>query len=340
MITKLGLGLVSALALLIPANAALAATKIRVSETGIQQYRIVLYAAMINGYFANEGLDVELVDTRAGADSMKLLASGATQFESSVPLDIVNARKQGLDIKAIAMLDQRLNNSIIVQKSLAGQIKSFADIGNHTVGVASIGSGQWQAAALVAKQAGIDPEKLNFIATGPDLAQAAFESGRIDVLSFNDPLDIALVDAGKGDFLVDFTDDATHKKLVGDQILFTDIAVTADYMKANPQIVQSFVNAIQKGMVWVKAHSPEEWADLLQKNNYFNTMDKAVLVKSLQRMASGVPESAMVTPEAVKSFLDMSDSLGLLKGDEGLTLPLTFEAMVDNSYAKAAIAAQ
>jgi len=203
--------------------------------------------------------------------------------------------------------------------------------------VASIGSGQWQAAAILAKQAGIDPEKINFIATGPDLAQQAFEAGRVDVLSFNDPLDIALVDQGKAVFMVDFTDDATHKKLIGDQILFTDIAVTADYMKSNPQTVQSFVNAIQKGIVWAKAHSPQEWADMLQSHKFFDTMDKAILVKSLQRMASGIPDSAVVTPGSVKTFLDMSASLNLLKGDEGLALPMTFEAMVDNSFAEKAV---
>jgi NitT/TauT family transport system substrate-binding protein len=338
MLTRFGPVLLGAMALLLPVATATAATKVRVSETGIQQYRLVLYAAIINGYFADEGLDVEVVDARSGADSMKLLVSNAVQFESSVPLDIVNARKQGLDVKAVAMLDQRLNNSIIVQSSLANQIKSFADIGNHTIGVSAVGSGQWQAAALLAKQVGIDPEKLNFIAVGPDLAQGAFEAKRVDVLSFNDPLDIALVDSGEASFLVDFTDDATHRKLIGDKILFTDIAANSDFVKSNPEVVQSFVNGIQKGVAWVHQHTPQEWAALLQSHDYFTTLDTALLTKSLQRMASGIPDSAVVTPDSIKTFLDMSASLDLLKGEEGISLPMTFEAMVDNSFAQKAAA--
>lgn len=340
MFGRLGLVLAGALALLQPVGQADAATKIRISETGVQQHRLVVYVAKINGYFADEGLDVEFVTTRSGGDSMKLLASGAVDFAGTGPIDVYNARKQGLDIKIIAGVNQRLNNSILVQKSLADQIKSVKDMVGHTIGVATIGSGTWQAVVIAARHNGVDPDKLNFIATGPDLAEASFKSGRVDVLCFTDPLDISLVKDGYGSFLVDFTDDATHREYVGDKILFIDVAANADFLKAHPDETQAFMNALKKGFDWVHAHSPEEWTKLLQDNDFFTSVNTDLLTASLTRMAVAIPASPVVEADSYGTFYTLSDSLGILTSTAGLSLPMTYDAVVDNSFAEKAVAKQ
>ena len=38
---------------------------------------------------------------------------------------------------------------------------------------------------------------------------------------------------------------------------------TSDYIQQNPEVIQKFTNAIQKGQTWVKEHTPEQIAQVI-----------------------------------------------------------------------------
>lgn len=45
---------------------------------------------------------------------------------------------------------------------------------------------------------------------------------------------------------------------------YTAFSAKKSYIEANPEVIQSFTNALQKGMDYVQAHSPEEIAAIIQ----------------------------------------------------------------------------
>lgn len=45
---------------------------------------------------------------------------------------------------------------------------------------------------------------------------------------------------------------------------YTAFSAKKSYMEANPEIIQKFTNALQKGMDYVNTHSPEEIAQIIQ----------------------------------------------------------------------------
>lgn len=311
-------------------------TKVRISHAGAQTFRLPLYVAVQNGYFKDEALEVEVVETASGSDAMKMLAGKAVEFSTGQLLDAVNLNKQGINIQGVAMLTNRMSNSIVVRKAIAGEIKSMADLTkgrNRTVGVTSVGSGTWQVAVYAGLAAGVKQDDFNFIPVGTGAnVIGAVTSGRVDAMSFADPENLQLVESGAATFLIDTSDEATHKKLIGDTYLNNQIMVSADYQKEKPEVVQGFVNAIQRGTVWASAHTPEEIATLILGYPGFKGSDQAFMVKALRRMATGIPKSVVITRDAFDNGMKLPLAIGVLDK------PMAYEVLVNTSFAEKAVA--
>lgn len=111
----------------------------------------------------------------------------------------------------------------------------------------------------VLKKNGIDPEKDLEIDQSIDFGSTA-----------------AAFSGGKGDFTVEFEPSATALETEGagyvvaslgeasGYVPYTAFSVRKSYLDANPDIIKSFTNALQKGMDYVNSHSPEEIAQIIQ----------------------------------------------------------------------------
>ncbi len=86
----------------------------------------------------------------------------------------------------------------------------------------------------------------------------------------------AAFSGGQGDFSVEFEPHATSLEAKGDgyvvaslgedsgYVPYTAFSAKKSYMEKNPELIQSFTNALQKGMDYVKTHTPEEIAKTIQ----------------------------------------------------------------------------
>lgn len=98
-------------------------------------------------------------------------------------------------------------------------------------------------------------------------------------LSINQSIDFgstaAAFSGGQGDFTVEFEPHATLLEQQGDgyvvaslgtesgYVPYTSYSAKTSYMKENPEIIQAFTNALQKGIDYVISHSPEEIAEII-----------------------------------------------------------------------------
>ena len=179
--------------------------------------------------------------------------------------------------------------------------------------------------------AGLKQEDLNFVPIGTGAqAIAAVKAGRVDAFSFADPENPKLVADGDAVFLIDLTDEQTHKRLIGDTYLNNQIMVSSDYARANPEVVQGFVNAIQRGLNWANSHSPEEVANLIKGYAGFEAMEADLLLLSLRRQASAVPKSAVITKDAYDNAMKFPVAIGVIPA------PLPYEQLVNTQFAEKA----
>jgi NitT/TauT family transport system substrate-binding protein len=320
-----------ALGLCLSGNA-MALEKVALAHSGTQIMRLPLYIAIQNGYFKDEGLDVEVVTVRSGSDGMKLLAGGTTAFSTGQLVDCVNLANQGIDCVGIAMLTQRLGNSIVVRKAISSGVHSMKDLKGKNIGITGVGSGTWQFGVFAAKLEGLSADDFNFISvgSGPTVI-GAVKSGRVDAMVYADPENPQMVKDGDADWLIDMADEATHKRILGDSYLNNQIMTTATYAKAHPQNVQAFVNALQRANVWVGSHTVEETTKVLLSYPNFADQDPKQFLEAVKRtLPGGVAPNAGITKAAFDSAMRLPVAVG------ALDKPIPFEKLVDSTFADAA----
>lgn len=110
----------------------------------------------------------------------------------------------------------------------------------------------------ILRQNGIDPAKDVEINQSIDFGStaAAFSEDDSDFTVEFEPHATSLEAAGKGHVVASLGTDSGY-------VPYTAFCAKQSYIKKNPEIIQKFTNALQKGMNFVRAHSPEEIAEVI-----------------------------------------------------------------------------
>jgi NitT/TauT family transport system substrate-binding protein len=168
-----------------PVHQAAAQTDVRV---GICARSITVAAAPFAiatklGWYAKDGIKVELVPIPGSTDCIKFVATKEVAFAipSVEPLAIIRA--QGVKAKTFYTAYQGNIYGIAVPQD--GAIKRFADLKGKSIGVSSMGSAGVVVARALAANAGLDPDRdIRIVVAGEGVQPAVLlRAGQVDALS-------------------------------------------------------------------------------------------------------------------------------------------------------------
>ena len=239
-----------------------------------------LYAAEEKGYFAEEGLDVDIITPgEAGADS--LVASGKADFGVSYQEGITQARVQGVPIVSIAAIIQ--HNTSGFASPAENNIKSPKDFAGKTYG----GWGSEVEASVISslmKQDNADIKDVDIVNIG--------DADYFTAMKQN--IDFAWIYYGwtgveaelRGEkinmiYLTDYSDKLDY---------YTPVLSTNEKMIAdNPETVKAFLKAATKGYEYT-IDNPDDAASILLKNA--PDLDEELVKKSQEWLASKYQDDA------------------------------------------------
>lgn len=217
------------------------------------------YAAIELGYFEDEGLDLTLVNG-AGADKvMTALISGDADIGFMGSEASIYVYQQGSDDYAVnfAQLTQRAGNFLVGRE--AQDNFTWADLKGKKVLGGRAGGMPEMVFEYILKKNGIDPaadltidQSINF-----GLTAAAFTSNDADYTVEFEPFATGLEKKGNGHVIASLGVDSGY-------VPYTAYSVKKSYLEKNPETIQKFTNAIQKGLEYVNTHSAEEIAKVIQ----------------------------------------------------------------------------
>ena len=217
------------------------------------------YAAIELGYFEDEGLDLKLVNG-AGADKvMTALISGDADIGFMGSEASIYVYQQGSDDYAVnfAQLTQRAGNFLVGRE--ADSAFTWADLKGKKVLGGRAGGMPEMVFEYILKKNGIDPstdltidQSINF-----GLTAAAFTSSDADYTVEFEPFATGLEKEGNGHVIASLGVDSGY-------VPYTAYSVKKSYLEKNPDTIQKFTNAIQKGLEYVNTHSAEEIAKVIQ----------------------------------------------------------------------------
>lgn len=111
---------------------------------------------------------------------------------------------------------------------------------------------------------------------------------------------------------------------------YTAFSAKSSYMKENPEIIQGFTNALQKGMDYVNSHTPAEIAEVIAPQ--FEETDLETITKIVERYYN--------QDTWKENLIFEEDSFTLLQNileEAGeLSERVPYEELVDTSFAKEA----
>jgi NitT/TauT family transport system substrate-binding protein len=135
------------------------------------------------GWFAKDGIKVELMPLPGSTDCVKFVATGDIQYAlpSIEPLAIIRA--QGVKAKTFYTAYQGYIYGIAVPQD--SPIKRFADLKGKSIGVIAMGSAGMIVARALAASAGLNPETdIRVVVAGEGAQTAALlRTGQVDALS-------------------------------------------------------------------------------------------------------------------------------------------------------------
>lgn len=251
-------------------------TPVTLNEVAHSIFYAPQYAAIELGYFKDEGIDLTLVNG-AGADKvMTALISGDADIgfmgsEASIYTYINGAEDYAVNF---SQLTQRAGNFLVARQPEPDfQWSKLA--GKKILGGRAGGMPQ-MVLEYVLKKNGLDPktdvtidQSISF-----GLTAAAFTSSDADYTVEFEPFATGLETEGSGYVVASLGEESGY-------VPYTAYCAKKSYLEKNPEIIQKFTNAIQKGMDYVNSHSAGEIAQVIQPQ--FKETDLADITTIVER---------------------------------------------------------
>lgn len=281
--------------------------KVRLMEVTHSLFYTPQYVALTQGFFEEEGLDVELI-TGGGADKvMTAMLSGEAEIGFMGAEASVYVYNEGRDNYAInfAQLTQRDGTFLVAREK--DDDFNFDKLRGKTVLGGRKGGMPEMTLEYVIKSKGLVLDEDVVVRTDVqfDALAGAFISGEADYVALFEPVATTLEKEGQG-YIV------TSIGTEGGYIPYTCYSTTKEYMEKNPEVIQKFTNALYKAMVWVQNHSLEEIAEAVKP--HFPDTDDSVLATLIDRYRSqdSWKPDLIITEEGLNHLMHIMELAGEL----------------------------
>ena len=248
-------------------------TKVKLNEVVRSVFYAPMYAAINQGFFKEEGIDIDL-STGQGADkTAQDVLSGNADIGFCGPEQVIYIYNQKRDNYPIlfAQLTQTDGSFLVGRKSEGNfdwsSLKGKTIIGGRPGGVPEM------ALEYVLKSKGLkNGQNINLVTNIAFTATAgAFKGGTGDYVALFEPTASMLVKDKAGTIV------ASIGKSIG-TLPYTCFFSTKTYLEKHKDIIEKFTRAIHKGQQWVEKNSDKTVATAIK--SFFPGTDASILVET------------------------------------------------------------
>ncbi|MGW0971092.1 ABC transporter substrate-binding protein [Streptomyces sp. NPDC002516] len=273
--------------------------------------KVIYMPAMLTqrlGYFADAGLNVELLSEPAGVQAETALVSGQVQGAVGFYDHTLDLQTKGKSVESVVQFSHAPGEVEIVSNKRAGDITSPKDFKGRKLGVTGLGSSTDFLTKYLAVKDGVQVSEFTPVAVGagPTFV-SALEKGAIDGGMTTDPTVATVMEKNLGKVLIDMRTPEGSQKALGGPYPSSSLYMQTDWVNSHKATVQKLANAFVKTLRWMSEHSASEIAakmpaDYSQGNQ---TLYAAAIKSTLPMFTSDgvMPENGPETVEKVlKAF--------------------------------------
>jgi NitT/TauT family transport system substrate-binding protein len=238
---------------MIASSASQAQTKLKVGLLPISE-TLGVVAAKKEGYFKQEGLEVEISKFQSGAAAIPVLQSGNLDIAFSNTVSTLQAIAQGVDLILLAP-------AAVVRKSppdtttaflvRTGSYASLKDLAGKRVAINVVNSTAWLHAVADLELHGVDHTKVRFLEIPFPQMNSVLVNGQVDAIAQVDPFRSVLVSTGKAKILGwPYVESAPGTDV-------TQYVALRSWVNKHRDVAIRFARAVRKGSAFINSHDAE-----------------------------------------------------------------------------------
>lgn len=271
------------------------------------------------GFYAEEGIELEIVTPPTVADTMKFLGTGRAQVAFTTVMDVIFAKEQEAPVTAIARYGRGNNWGIL---SAEGAPLTVGDLKGKTIGIYNDAWTKAQLTMMLA-DAGLTLDDVSTVAATDDTVPLLLQKKVDAITGITNAEGTGMSTTGgqKAEFL------AATKHGVPNTPIFM-LAGNDAWLAANPEIAKAFLRATKKSIEYAAAHPDEGVAAFLEL--YSKAYDEKFIARQWQ---DTIPLFGEMGPDLMASNeADWASLLAALKKFEVVAAPLEPSAYYSNQY--------
>lgn len=296
--------------------------KVRVAQFGEVFLYMPVYLAKEKGFFKEEGLDISFTSTGGDDKTFAAIISGSATFGIADPTFVPIAKERGQNGKVIASIVNGVPFWGITNKD----IEPFADIkglNGYSVATFPSPSTAYTLQFDMFEDAGLEP----------NIRQAAFgallplmEAGEVDIALELEPNISTAIKNNNSKIVYSMAD------MYGD-FAITGVTVTEETIKEKPELIQKFVNALEKAEKY--AHTYPDSAAIFA-NKLFPDLDDDIVESAMERIIKSktFPDNTNISKDAWEKAISLRHEVGDIKSLEvaRTVLDMQFAEKAMNKY--------
>lgn len=302
------------------------ATVVRLNEVTHSVFYAPQYVAMSQGFFAAEGLQVELTNGGGADKVMTAVVSGQSDIGLAGPEASIYVYNQGKadHTQIIAQLTKR-DGSFLVGRTESPF--SWEDLRGKTIIGGRKGGVPEMTLEYVLRQHGLEPQVDVIVDTSVqfNMMAGAFTGGQGDYVTLFEPAATQVVNAGQGYILCSIGAESGA-------IPYTAYFASRSYTAEHDDVIAAFCRAVAKALDWVESHTDREVAQAIIGQFPDTDLDTLEAVTARHRQI-GVWNTPLTMEQA---SLERLETVMTQAGELTKAQWVDFNELVDNHWAEAA----
>ena len=303
-------------------------TVVRLNEVTHSVFYAPQYVAMSQGFFAEEGLEVELTNGGGADKVMTAVVSGQSDIGLAGPEASIYVYNQGKadHTQIIAQLTKR-DGSFLVGRA-EDDAFSWEDLRGKTVIGGRKGGVPEMTLEYVLRLHSLTPGEDVTVDTSVqfNMMAGAFTGGQGDYVTLFEPTATQIERAGKGYILASIGQESG-------EIPYTAYFANKSWLQENADTAQRFVNAIAKAQQWVMEHTDRQVAEAIVDQVPDTSLDELEAVTARHRQIDAWNRTPVMERHALERLETVMEQAGELAHSDWVP----FDELVNNTFAQNAV---
>lgn len=248
--------------------------RVKLAENFRAVFYAPFYATHALGFYASEGVAVDLIDSPAPGAATAGLLDGSIDLAWGGPMRVMKARDLDPASPLVCFCEVVARDPFFLIGKADRTGFRLADLARLRLATVSEVPTPWLCLQHDLREQGVDPEKIDRVADGTMAEHlTALRNGEIDVAQLFEPYASLALQSGAGDIL--------YAASSRGPTTYTTFLTTRDNIFKNRMGFAAMIRATSRTLTWVAEHSAEELAAAVA--SFYSDVAREVLASSLRR---------------------------------------------------------